>query len=293
MIDFFVTLLPGPHPASMSVVLKHEFQKYHLTEEIFHNLTQPDTCIVPTYTLEQTLQHEWLPQALQAIASLANDDVLSKQNACRLKMILEAMAIAQDKKYLVVETESMPVSDNILGWKAVHITHPVSFCKLLFAFIIQDLDTWNCFPYVQVGSHGQPISSKSCQKMTLSEIKFMLTTDIPQLFLFLRMKMRRLDLPMTIQNAWLDELNDCYAFCFTRFEYDSSMHRHKWFSDWLMHEIEINKWRQRVFESWYQQVRLILSQGSVNKNWNRSLLRHMPADILGMICGYYEDFSAW
>lgn len=292
MIDFFVTLLPGLHPASMSVVLKHEFEKYLITNEDFESFAHSDACIVPKYiTAEKTLEHAWLSTALNQITGLAKNLVLSKQNTCRLEMIVEAMAIAHDKKYLVVEVDPRAGSDNILGWKAVHITHPVSFCKLLFAYIIQNFAKWNRFPSVQLGKHGEPLISQSCQKMTLSEVKFMLTIDIPQLFLFLRMKMRKLDLPTMIQEAWSEQLNDCYGFCFTRFEYDFTMHEQRWFSDWLMFEIEQTKWRQNVFNSWYKKVRLILSQGSHNRRCNNSPLRDVPRDILGMICAYYEDFD--
>ena len=293
MIEFFVTLLPGPHPASMSLVLKHEFEKYTITNEVFESSTHFNACIVPKLTAEMTSQHPWLSDALQKITCLAEDKVLSKQNTCRLEMIVEAMAIAQVRKYLVVEMDPRPCSDNILGWKTVHITHPVSFCKLLFAYIIQNLGTWNQFPYVQLGKHGQPMSSKPCQKMTLSEVKFMLSIDIPQLFLFLRMKMQRLDLPTMIKESWSNEFDDCYNFCFARMEYDCSMHKQRWFSDWLMYETEMTKWRQNVFDSWYKKVRMILSQGSHNIHCNFSPLRNMPGDILAKICSYYEDFSAW
>ena len=240
-----------------------------------------------------TSSDRWLNAALQKIDQLELSKQIMQRNACRLRLLLHAFALAEENKFVEVELDSASEFDNVCGWRHVYITHPIAFCKLLFHFILRNITTWNLYVPVQKGAEGQPIAYRLRRTETMNEIRFGIAMEIPQLLLMIRITMLRHELPTFVQHAWSQQLTDCENFCYERCSYDRTYENYTWFREWMQYENDLTVIRDNIFRQWYETVRLTLCQGLHAVLGVNSVLKFTSADIIQAICTHVEDGLPW
>jgi len=235
----------------------------------------------------------WLDAAMQKIDQLEMHKQMMRRNACRLRMLLQAFALAEEKEFVQIELDPASDDDNICGWRHVHITHPIAFCKLIFHYIFSNITTWNFYAHIQRGGEGQPIAYRPRRKETMNETRFFIAMEIPQLLLMMRITMLRHEFPSFVQAAWSQQLTDCENFCYERCSYDKTYQNYSWFREWMAYERDLTETREMIFQQWYATVRLTLCQGLHGVLGANSVLRFTSADIIIQICKQLEDGSPW
>ena len=216
-----------------------------------------------------------------------------RRNACRLRMLLHAFALAEEKGIVQVDLDSASDVDNICGWRHVFITQPIAFCKLLFHYIFRNITTWNFYAQIQKGPQGQPLAHRPRRPETMEETRFFIAMEIPQLLLMLRITMLRHEMPTFVQAAWSQQLTACENFCYERCSYDKTYQNFSWFQEWMQYESDLTATREMIFQQWYEKVRLTLCQGLHAVLGANSVFRFTSADIILAICKHVEDGFPW
>lgn len=291
----YMSALPDNNGGAIMIQYS-DFSQFTVTEQSFaqgktahSNLPQQEAL-----TAKQTQIHDtWLAAANQKINMMETRQEMMHRNACRLRMILQAFALAEEHEFIQVEMHTESHDDNLLGWRHVHIDRPVSFCKLMLHYIMSNISTWNFFPHIQAGVHGEPVAYCRRRPPSFREIRFFVAMEIPQILLLMRINMVHYALPAFVQATWERELADCENLIFSRCSYDDTYQSQSWFQDWITYESGLTQTRQNIFEQWYQKVRLTLCQGLHCRLGSNSVMQITSGDIILMICRRLEDFSPW
>ena len=294
MLAYF-SMLPDSNGNAIMIHYS-DFSKFTLTEQSFAQCKRAHADLPQrkALTAKQTQIHDtWLNAANEKINLMETRQEMTHRNACRLRVLLQAFALAEEHEFIQVEMHTESNDDNLLGWRHVHIDRPVAFCKLILHYIMSNITTWNFFPHIMAGVHGQPVAYCPRRPPSFSETRFFVAMEIPQLLLLLRINMMHYALPAFVQSTWERELADCENLICARCSYDDTYQHYSWFRDWISYESSLTQTRQNIFEQWYQTVRLALCQGLHCRLGSNSVMKITSGDIILMICRHVEDFSAW